>query len=247
MDPARRRTLASGYLTGAGGYDRVRPSYPPEITDWLVPPGARSAADIGAGTGIFTRLLLERGLEVTAVDPSEDMLSVLSARLTRARTVLGTAEATGLPAKSVELVAVAQAWHWLDHAAAAAEAARILTPGGTLSVLSNQLAVEIPWVHRLSRIMHAGDVYSPAYRPDFGPLFTAPEAKRVRWTQTLDTRDVVELAKSRSYYQRASAATRAKVEANLTWYLNDYLAFPEGAPVSLPYSTLAWRAAVRHS
>jgi SAM-dependent methyltransferase len=189
-------------------------------------------------------MLLERGLAVTAVDPSPDMLSVLSTRLPQARTVPGTAEATGLPKNSVELVTVAQAWHWLDPAAAAAEAARILVPGGTLGVLSNQLAVEIPWVHRLSRIMHAGDVYSPGYRPDFGPRFTPPEARHVSWTQTLSAADVVELAKSRSYYQRASAPTRAKVEANLTWYLHDYLAFPEAAPVSVPYSTLAWRASV---
>lgn len=245
MDPARRRALAQGYLSGAGRYDRVRPSYPEEIAGWLVPPDASAAADLGAGTGIFTRMLLARGLRVTAVDPSEDMLSVLASRLAGAVTAVGTAEATGLPDASVQLVTVAQAWHWVDPAAAAAEAARVLVPGGTLGVLWNQLDVGIPWVHRLSRIMHAGDVYAPGYRPDFGASFTPPEEKSVRWTQTLAADEVIELAKSRSYYQRASVATRSKVEFNLRWYLHDYLAFPEGAVISLPYFTSAWRSRLR--
>ncbi|MHA7262606.1 class I SAM-dependent methyltransferase [Arthrobacter sp. TMN-37] len=245
MDPERRRSLAAGYLTGAGRYDRVRPSYPEEVLEWLVPPAASAAADLGAGTGIFTRLLLARGLTVTAVDPSADMLSVLASRLPGAHALNGTAEATGLPEASVDLVTIAQAWHWVDPAAAAAEAARILVPGGTLGVLWNQLDVGVPWVHRLSRIMHAGDVYSPGYQPDFGPLFTRPEAQRLRWTQELGVAEVVELAKSRSYYQRASDATRARVESNLRWYLCDYLAFPSDAVVALPYSTFAWRATAR--
>jgi SAM-dependent methyltransferase len=245
MDPGRRRSLAAGYLTGAGRYDRVRPSYPEQVLEWLVPPGAASAADLGAGTGIFTRMLLDHGLTVTAVDPSADMLSVLASRLPGAAALTGTAETTGLPGASVDLVTVAQAWHWVDPAAAAAEAARILVPGGTLGVLWNQLDVGLPWVHRLSRIMHAGDVYSPGYRPDFGPLFTPPEPMRVRWTQELDASGVVELAKSRSYYQRASEAARARLEGNLRWYLHDYLAFPPDAVLSLPYSTYAWRATAR--
>ncbi|RJU02999.1 SAM-dependent methyltransferase [Arthrobacter frigidicola] len=242
MDPGRRRSMAAGYLTGAGRYDRVRPSYPEQVVKWLVPPGADAAADLGAGTGIFTRMLLDHGLAVTAVDPSADMLSVLASRLPGAAVLAGTAESTGLPGASVDLATLAQAWHWVDPAAAAAEAARILVPGGTLGVLWNQLDVGLPWVHRLSRIMHAGDVYSPGYRPDFGPLFTPPEPLRVRWTQELDVAGVVDLAKSRSYYQRASEAARARLEENLRWYLHDYLAFPTDAVISLPYFTYAWRA-----
>jgi hypothetical protein len=93
--------------------------------------------------------------------------------------------------------------------------------------------------------MHAGDVYSPGYRPDFGPLFTRPEPMRVRWTQELNAAGVVDLAKSRSYYQRASEATRARLEGNLRWYLHDYLAFPPDAGIPLPYFTYAWRATAR--
>ncbi len=223
----------------------MRPGYPAASADWLLPPGATTAADVGAGTGLFTQLLVERGLGVTAVDPSADMLSVLRERVPAVDIRAGRAEDTGLASGSVDLVTVAQAWHWCEPEAAAKEAARILIPGGTLAVLWNQLDVGIPWVHRLSRIMHAGDVYSPGYVPDFGASFAAPEGRQERWAQKLTASDVVDLARSRAYYQRADAATRAKVERNLSWYLHDYLAFPADGELTLPYFTSAWRARSR--
>ncbi|MHA7238283.1 class I SAM-dependent methyltransferase [Arthrobacter sp. TMS1-12-1] len=245
LGAARRRDLAGAYLTGAGRYDRVRPGYPDAVADWIVPAEARRAADVGAGTGLFTGLLVGRGLAVTAVDPSGDMLAVLANRLPGVPVVRGTAEHCHLPDASVDLLTLAQAWHWCDHGATVREAARVLTPGGRLALLWNQLDVSAPWVHRLSRIMHAGDVFSPSYRPAFGPDFEAPEDLVVHWTQELDVPGVLDLARSRSYYQRAAPALRARVEANLTWYLTDYLAFAPDASLRLPYYTHAWRARLR--
>ncbi|TYC99688.1 class I SAM-dependent methyltransferase [Arthrobacter echini] len=238
----RRLDLASAYLSGADRYARVRPGYPAGIVDWIVPDDAADAADVGAGTGIFTGLLADRGLRVSAVDPSEAMLAVLSRQLPGVPVILGTAEESFLPTAAVDLVTLAQAWHWCDHPAAAAEAARVLRPSGRLAVVWNQLDVSRPWVHRLSRIMHAGDVYSPAYRPEFGSLFAPPEELLIRWTQELTVSDVVDLARSRSYYRRASPELRARVEANLLWYLTDHLAFAPDARLELPYYTHAWRA-----
>ncbi|WP_337459702.1 class I SAM-dependent methyltransferase [Arthrobacter sp. TB 23] len=179
---------------------------------------------------------------MTAVDPSADMLGVLSTKLPAVVAVVGTAEATGLPASSVNLVTMAQAWHWVDPVAATTEAARILTPGGRLGLIWNQLDVSLPWVHRLSRIMHAGDVYKPDHRPAIGREFGALEQRSARWAQPLSTSDIVDLAKSRSYYRRAGPEIRARVEANLDWYLHEHLGFAADAQVELPYFTHSWRA-----
>lgn len=236
--------MARAYLSGAGRYDRVRPGYPPAVADWIVPAGARRAADIGAGTGLFTGLLAQRGLDVTAVDPSEDMLAVLATRLPGVPIVRGTAEHSLLPTASMDLLTLAQAWHWCDHAATLREAARVLRPQGRIALVWNQLDVSLPWVHRLSRVMHAGDVFSPSYRPDFGAAFGGAEELLVHWAQELPVDDVVDLARSRSYYQRASPALQERVESNLRWYLTEYLAFGPDALVRIPYYTHAWRASL---
>ncbi|EMY34001.1 type 11 methyltransferase [Arthrobacter crystallopoietes BAB-32] len=242
MDDERRKEFGRSFEEGGEHYERIRPGYPDDAVDWLLPPGARDAADLGAGTGKYTEQLLNRGLRVTAVDPSADMLAQLRKKHPQVEVLLGTAEHTGLADASFDVVTVAQAWHWVDPAAGSAEAARILRHGGTFGLVWNQLDVSIPWVHRLSRIMHAGDVYRPDSRPTVGPEFTGLENHLTRWTDPLLPADIIALAKSRSYCLRASEQTRAKVLSNLDWYLHEHLGHTDSTVVPLPYLTLSWRA-----
>lgn len=242
LDYGRRRELGQSFQDGGRHYQKVRPGYPEESARWLVPAGAHDALDVGAGTGKFTELLLDRGLAVTAVDPSADMLEQLRAHYPAARAVLGTAEATGLPEAAFDVATVAQAWHWCDALAASTELARVLRPHGTLGLVWNQLDTSVPWVHRLSRIMHAGDVYKPGHRPLVGPEFTDLEGHVTHWQDAVNTSDLIELTKSRSYYLRAGEATRAKVLANLDWYLHEHLGHGVDEDLELPYLTLSWRA-----
>ena len=122
------RSLSFG--SAAAAYERGRPSYPPEAIDWLLPRGARHVLDLGAGTGKLTTRLVERGLDVVAVDPIPDMLEVLRTSLPETRALLGTAEEIPLEDNSVDAVLVAQAWHWVDPERAIPEVARVLRPGG---------------------------------------------------------------------------------------------------------------------
>ena len=126
-------------------YVRYRPDYPPALLDWLHHdigvPTETLVADIGAGTGISTRLFLASGHPVIAVEPNAAMRGAaeqwLAPEYLRLKLVDGTAEATTLADDSVGLVAAAQAFHWFDTAAVRREWARILHPGGLAVVFWN--------------------------------------------------------------------------------------------------------------
>lgn len=132
------------FSSRAENYARYRPGYPGEVAELLrrccrLGPGM-VAADIGAGTGLFTELLLAAGATVHALEPNAAMRAAAEERL-RGRPGLifgpGRAEATGLEAASCDLVVAAQAFHWFDAAGARAEFARILRPGGWVALLWN--------------------------------------------------------------------------------------------------------------
>jgi ubiquinone/menaquinone biosynthesis C-methylase UbiE len=138
VDAADPRQRFSG---AAAAYARYRPDYPDALLDWLVAQAALApgdpVADVGCGTGIFTRRLAQHGLVVTGVDPNEDMLAEARAEGGGAEYRRGEAAATGLPAASVALVSVAQAFHWFDKDEALAEFARILRPQGRVAAIYN--------------------------------------------------------------------------------------------------------------
>lgn len=126
-------------------YVRYRPGYPPALLDWLHRdigiPATTPVADIGAGTGISTRLFLDAGHPVIAVEPNAAMRAAaehwLAAGHPQLAFVAGTAEATTLGDASVGLVSAAQAFHWFDTEALRPEWRRILRPGGMALVYWN--------------------------------------------------------------------------------------------------------------
>jgi SAM-dependent methyltransferase len=126
-------------------YVRYRPGYPPEVLDLLrTACGLRPnhvVADIASGTGIFTRLLLENGNPVFAVEPNPEMREAggsLLAAYDKLTSVAGTAEETTLPSASVDFVTAAQAAHWFDRDRARQEFARILRPAGWCVLIWNE-------------------------------------------------------------------------------------------------------------
>ncbi|HEY2364144.1 MAG TPA: class I SAM-dependent methyltransferase [Candidatus Angelobacter sp.] len=126
-------------------YVRYRPKYPLQVVNALRQDcGLRpehTIADIASGTGIFTRLLLENGNHVFAVEPNAEMRAAsahLQESFPRLALVVGAAEATTLPAASVDFITVAQAAHWLEPKQARAEFERILKPHGWCVLLWNE-------------------------------------------------------------------------------------------------------------
>lgn len=110
----------------------------------LLPAGELCVADVGCGTGIVTARLAERGRRVLGIDQSAGMAAVAAARLP-GRIALGDATLLPLASASVNVVTMIWLLHLLDEAssaAAVAEAARVLAPGGTFitTVAKNEAA-----------------------------------------------------------------------------------------------------------
>jgi SAM-dependent methyltransferase len=137
----------------AEDYLRWRPGYPPQLVPWLVErcrlqPGA-PVADIGAGTGLLTRDLVAAGLQVQAVEPNAAMRDAGTRSLGPAVAAVfrdGSAEATGLPGRSIALITAAQAFHWFQPQAAKAEFARILQHRGHVALIWNVRRDDSPFL-----------------------------------------------------------------------------------------------------
>jgi ubiquinone/menaquinone biosynthesis C-methylase UbiE len=124
----------------ADTYAQHRPSYPAAaiaaiLAGWDAP-APLVAADVGAGTGISARLLADRGVQVWAIEPNLAMQQAAAAH-DRVQFHPGTAESTGLPTASVDLVTCFQSFHWFDPDRCLPEFRRILKPTGRLAVVWN--------------------------------------------------------------------------------------------------------------
>ena len=202
---ARRTSFGRAAVDYATG----RPPYPDAAIADAVPDGATSALDLAAGTGILTAALLSRGLAVTAVEPSAQMRALVPAP---ARALDGTAESIPLPDASVDVVVVGQAWHWFDPPQALDEIARVLRPGGTLSLMWNLFDSSDPLSDTVSRILDAEDRTDmmldeqepPFQHSDFG----APTRWIYRHAPTYDLPRLLAFAASRSQTILADPAQR---------------------------------------
>lgn len=138
MDSTQRFSSRVAY------YVKFRPSYPASVLDLFesvcdLGPESR-VADVGSGTGILTRLLLDRGAQVFAVEPNEPMRLAAEQALSASPKFISLdarAEATGLPDHSVDLYTASQAFHWFDPVSARQECLRILRPGGWVALIWN--------------------------------------------------------------------------------------------------------------
>lgn len=143
----RRRKMDTNKLFNgkANLYEQNRPGYPKLFFHDLFRSLLRNKvnpiiADIGAGTGIFTEVLAEWGKQAIAVEPNDEMREVLKNKLIsfeQVKVVKGTAEATGLSSQSIDLITVAQAFHWFNAEAFKKECQRVLKEDGHVMLLWN--------------------------------------------------------------------------------------------------------------
>ena len=145
------RVAAVGFGSEARAYERARPTYPASSVAWLVDalalgPGAR-VADVAAGTGKLTRLLVASGATVFAVEPVGGMREQLVASVPAVPALGAIAEALPFRDGSLDAITVAQAIHWFDRVPALAELHRVLRPDGRLGVIGNHRDRSVQWVN----------------------------------------------------------------------------------------------------
>ena len=237
-DPADFDDVASLYAV-------ARPTYPRQVVDWIVGSPGLEIVDVGAGTGLFTALLVERSAMVTAVEPSVRMLDELRSALPDVAAVEGAGERMPLPDASADLVTFAQAWHWVDVPAASLEAARVLRSGGSLALVWNLRDERLDWVRDLGEAMRAdGDHFRGEVEdPYVGAPFGAPERLFVEWTRVCTVEQLLADVRSRSYFALIPAAEQAEVLDAVRAVLDPVTGGSAQGILELPYVTAAYRYA----
>jgi SAM-dependent methyltransferase len=145
-----RSAFATSFNSIAALYATARPGYPPALFEAVEEIAGRPLAgadvlDVGAGTGIGTRLMRGRGARVTAAEPGAGMAGEL--RAGQPGVPLVRADGNALPFASgvADFVTYAQAWHWTDPARSVPEAVRVLREGGALALWWNVPDPEVEW------------------------------------------------------------------------------------------------------
>jgi SAM-dependent methyltransferase len=250
--------LSRSFGAVAGEYDRLRSGPSDEALDWLLPATASDVLEIGAGTGILTRLLAQRVEHVTAVEPDDRMRAVLAASVVDADIRAGHAEELPVETASCDVVVAASAWHWVDEARTVPEVARVLRPAGRLALVWNGVDRSIDWMrslwaggvdlnpdekasvdrHRRSR--HVVNLEAGGPSP-----FLEPETHLFRWTRRMTKDDLVGMAATYSaVITMDDAARRQHLEA-MRRYLDGQPQFAREDEVDVPMRSYCWRATKR--
>jgi ubiquinone/menaquinone biosynthesis C-methylase UbiE len=227
---------AAGFASAADVYERARPSYPEEAVAWMFERtglgAGQTVVDVGAGTGKLTRLLGASGARVVAVEPIAEM----RAKIEGAEVLDGTAEELPLDDASADVVTVAQAFHWFDHARALPELHRVLKPDGFLVLFWNMRDLDDPIQRGVEELLaprrqyviaqQAGTWRAPLAESD---LFGTPEVGSFRYEQRFTTQDLCDRVTSTSFVAAMRPVDREELLVRvraLTYGVEEPFPFP---------------------
>ncbi|MFF7634091.1 class I SAM-dependent methyltransferase [Kitasatospora sp. NPDC008050] len=248
MTDNQHRAHAESFGAVAAEYDRARPSYPDELFQAIeeltgrVIKGA-AVLDVGAGTGIATRLLHARGARVTAVEPSPGMAAQLHRVSPEITLIKGDGNDLPCHDATADLITYAQAFHWTDPERSLPEVLRVLRPGGAVALWWNikdrsvpylaaqeaRLVAALPSYHYYGAMNAIGDQLARH------PFEVA--RRTLRWERRLGVEEVLTDLRSKSYFAVLEPEVREPVlAAEREALLAD---FPDGQVVE-PYQLDLW-------
>lgn len=245
MSSRSERALSFG--AAARNYDQRRIGPSGEAVEWLLPVDSSSVLDLAAGTGVLTRVLVDRVDEVLAVDPDERMREVLVETCPAAEVFEGVAENIPLPDSRVDAVLVSAAWHWMTPDLALPEIARVLKPGGMFGVLWAHPDVRVPWVADLDRLARAAgggwhtaqrtiqDITERGLLPG-GTPFADSTSRVFSWSTPKTREELFGLYTTYSWFVEGTEQQKRDV------WIDIDARFPErGGTIQLPMSCHCWR------
>lgn len=240
----RGNELARTFGTAATEYHRLRIGAPEPAVDWLVGTGIRNAVELGAGTGIFSRMLAERIPELYPVEPDERMRAVFAQSCPELTPLVGSAEEIPVPDHSVDAVFSADAWHWFDPATACREIGRVLRPGGVLAVSWNTKNSRVPWMDELYSALDGA--HDPKRLPGDFTLpdntgFEQPQRHVVEWTRPMSPTDLVALLGTYSPVLAMSESERARLYDRSYEYIDNHPELTGRELIDVPFRTICWR------
>ncbi|KAI8373470.1 S-adenosyl-L-methionine-dependent methyltransferase [Choanephora cucurbitarum] len=180
------QVAAKGFQAQADSYAASRPSYPKEAIEFIStlskPSEPCHILDLGAGTGIMTKLLVEiEHAKVTAVEPVDNMRLKLESSVPQAHSLKGTSWSIPVASSSQDMVVLAQCFHWFDDLKSLQEIHRVLKPKGVLVLIWNMESQErSSWVAAMRKIYEMYDAKAPQYRKgNWKKIFETEEAKQL--------------------------------------------------------------------
>jgi SAM-dependent methyltransferase len=225
MTDLQHQAHAQSFGPVAAQYDAARPSYPDALFEEIErlagrPLAGAAVLDIGAGTGIATRLLHGRGARVTAVEPSDGMAAVLHAVSPEIPLVKAGGDELPFHDSTADLITYAQAFHWTEPARSIPEAIRVLRPGGALVLFWNVKDRDARWVKaqedRLTAALPSYHYYGAdltAYADPLAEYGLTVERALLRWERQVTVESLLTDLCSRSYFAVLTEEQREPVLA----------------------------------
>lgn len=242
------RTAAGGFRDG-DLYERGRPDYPAETLSPLGIAAGTAVADIGCGTGKFTRLVASAGADVTGIEPLPGMLAGFANATPNVKVVGGVAEAIPLRSQRFDVVTCASAFHWFCNDEALHEIHRVLRRGGRLGVIWNRRDEIDGWPAEFWAITEEHRRDTPGYRSarwrdtlEGSPLFGPIAEHRFGNVQRVDLEGLLARVRSISFIETLPEAERESVLERSRRFV---LAHPETRDrriFELPYRTVVYVA-----